>query len=69
MAAVRTAHPCDLVVEDPAVEVAVDRRLHAAAQVAVGRGDGIALRDLAYERSGGWEERGRLLVPSPRLAI
>lgn len=35
MAAVRAAHPGDTVVENPAVEVAVDRRLHAAAQVAV----------------------------------
>ncbi len=36
MPAVRAAHPGDALVEDAAVEVAVDRRLDAASQVAVG---------------------------------
>jgi hypothetical protein len=35
MPAVRAAHPGDALVEDAAVEVAVDRRLDAAAKVAV----------------------------------
>jgi len=36
VAALRAAHPGDPQVEDAAVEIAVDRRLDAAAQVAVG---------------------------------
>jgi len=37
MAAIGTAHPGDAVVDDAPVEVAVECRLHTAAQVAVGR--------------------------------
>jgi hypothetical protein len=36
MPAARAAHPGDALVEDAAVEVAVDRRLDTASQVAVG---------------------------------
>ena len=35
MPAIRAAHAGDALVEDAAIEIAVDRRLHAAAQVAV----------------------------------
>ncbi len=36
MPTIRAAHPCDALIEDTAIEVAVDCRLDAATQIAVG---------------------------------